>query len=163
MADANELVETLKRAAVEAMEAKKPVNVYFGEVVSAAPLKINVEQKMELGEVQLILTRNVTDFVTTVNVSWETENKEGGTGEKQLILSRNVTNFKTSITGGNIKNYYYTGSTTDSGTAPVSPSHVHAVGKIEITVHNGLVVGDEVILIRQQEGQKFIVLDRIGT
>lgn len=132
MADANELVETLKRAAVEAMEAKKPVNVYFGEVVSAAPLKINVEQKMVLGE-------------------------------KQLILSRNVTNFKTSITGGNIKNYYYTGSTTDSGTAPVSPSHVHAVGKIEITVHNGLVVGDEVILIRQQEGQKFIVLDRIGT
>ena len=132
MADANELVETLKRAAVEAMQATKPVNVYFGEVVSAAPLKINVEQKMELGE-------------------------------KQLILSRNVTNFKTSITGGNIKNYYYTGSTTDSGTAPVSPSHVHAVGKIEITVHNGLVVGDEVILIRQQEGQKFIVLDRIGT
>lgn len=132
MADANELVETLKRAAVEAMEAKKPVNVYFGKVVSAAPLKINVEQKMVLGE-------------------------------KQLILSRNVTNFKTSITGGNIKNYYYTGSTTDSGTAPVSPSHVHAVGKIEITVHNGLVVGDEVILIRQQEGQKFIVLDRIGT
>lgn len=132
LADANELVETLKRAAVEAMEAKKPVNVYFGEVVSAAPLKINVEQKMVLGE-------------------------------KQLILSRNVTNFKTSITGGNIKNYYYTGSTTDSGTAPVSPSHVHAVGKIEITVHNGLVVGDEVILIRQQEGQKFIVMDRIGT
>lgn len=132
LADANELVETLKRAAVEAMEAKKPVNVYFGEVVSAAQLQINVEQKMVLGE-------------------------------KQLILSRNVTNFKTSITGGNIKNYYYTGSTTDSGTAPVSPSHVHAVGKIEITVHNGLVVGDEVILIRQQEGQKFIVLDRIGT
>lgn len=132
LADANELVETLKRAAVEAMEAKKPVNVYFGEVVGAAPLKINVEQKMVLGE-------------------------------KQLILSRNVTDFKTSITGGNIKNYYYTGSTTDSGTAPVSPSHVHAVGKIEVTVHNGLVVGDEVILIRQQEGQKFIVLDRIGT
>lgn len=132
MADANELVETLKRAAVEAMEAKKPVNVYFGEVVSVTPLKINVEQKMELGE-------------------------------KQLILSRNVTNFKTSITGGNIKNYYYTGSTTDSGTAPVTPSHVHAVGKIEVTVHNGLVVGDKVILIRQQEGQKFIVLDRIVT
>ncbi len=132
MADANELVETLKRAAVEAMEAKKPVNVYFGEVVSAAPLKINVEQKMELGE-------------------------------KQLILSRNVTNFKTSISAGNIKNYYYTGSTEDSGTAPVSPSHVHAVGKIEVTVHNGLVVGDEVILIRQQGGQKFIVLDRIGS
>lgn len=130
--NANELVETLKRAALEAMEAKKPVNVYFGEVLSALPLKINVEQKMILGE-------------------------------KQLILSRNVTDFKTEISGGNIQNYYYTGSTADAGTAPVSPSHTHAVGKIEITVHNGLAAGDEVILIRQQEGQKFIVLDRIGT
>ena len=50
MPDANELVDTLKRAAVEAVEAGKPVNVYFGEVVSASPLKINVEQKMILGE-----------------------------------------------------------------------------------------------------------------
>lgn len=131
MPDANELVETLKRAALEAVEAKKPVNVYFGKVVTASPLKINVEQKMILGE-------------------------------KQLILSRNVTDFKTKISAGNIQNYYYTGSTTDSGTAPVSPAHVHAVGKIEITVHNGLVDGDEVILLRQQEGQKFIVWDRIG-
>lgn len=128
--DANELVDTLKRAAVEAVEAGKPVNVYFGEVVSASPLKINVEQKMILGE-------------------------------KQLILSRNVTDFKTKITAGNIKNYYYTGDV-NSGTAPVSPSHVHAVGTIEVTIHNGLAVGDEVILIRQQEGQRFIVVDRIG-
>ena len=130
MPDANELVDTLKRAAVEAVEAGKPVNVYFGEVVSASPLKINVEQKMILGE-------------------------------KQLVLSRNVTDFKTKITAGNIKNYYYTGDV-NSGTAPVSPSHVHAVGTIDITVHNGLAVGDGVILIRQQEGQKFIVVDRIG-
>lgn len=130
MPDANELVDTLKRAAVEAVEAKKPVNVYFGEVVSASPLKINVEQKMILGEKQLILTRNVTDF-------------------------------KTKITAGNIKNYYYTWDV-NSGTAPVSPSHVHAVGTIEVTVHNGLAVGDKVIILRQQEGQKFIVADRIG-
>lgn len=130
MPDANELVDTLKRAAVEAVEAKKPVNVYFGEVVSASPLKINVEQKMILGE-------------------------------KQLILARNVTDFKTKITAGNIKNYYYTGDV-NSGTAPVSPSHVHAVGTIEVTVHNGLAVGDKVIILRQQEGQKFIVADRIG-
>ena len=81
--------------------------------------------------------------------------------EKQLVLSRNVTDFKTKITAGNIKNYYYTGDV-NSGTAPVSPSHVHAVGTIEVTVHNGLAVGDGVILIRQQEGQRFIVVDRIG-
>ena len=127
--DANGIVKKVHQAAIDAMESTKPVNVYFGKVVSASPLKINVEQKMILGE-------------------------------KQLILSRNVTDFKTKITAGNIKNYY-TGDV-NSGTAPVSPSHVHAVGTIEVTVHNGLAVGDGVILIRQQEGQKFIVVDRIG-
>lgn len=128
--DANGIVKKVHQAAIDAMESTKPVNVYFGEVMSVSPLKIDVEQKMILGEKQLILTRNVTDF-------------------------------KTKITAGNIKNYYYTGDV-NSGTAPVSPSHVHAVGTIEVTVHNGLAVGDGVILIRQQEGQKFIVVDRIG-
>ena len=131
MPDAVELMKTIKRAALGAVKASKPVEVCFGKVTSASPLKILVEQKLPLGEGQLILTRNVT-------------------------------NFKTYITGGNVKNYYYTGSDTDGGTAPVVPSHVHAIGKVQITVHNGLVVGDEVILIRQQGGQKYIVVDRIG-
>lgn len=43
-----------------------------------------------------------------------------------------------------------------------SLSDVFAVGTIEVTVHNSLAVGDGVILIRQQEGQRFIVVDRIG-
>ena len=118
MGDANDFTKAIKRAAMDAMAASKPVNVFFGKVTSASPLKINVEQKMTLGEKQLVLTRNV-------------------------------------------KNYYYTGDI-DSGTAPVSPDHVHAIGKVNIKVHNALKVGDEVVLIRQQEGQKFIVVDRLG-
>lgn len=131
MPDAVGIAKKIKRAAIEAQESTKPVEICFGKVTSDSPLKILVEQKLPLGEGQLILTRNVT-------------------------------NFKTYITGGNVKNYYYTGNDTDGGTAPVVPSHVHAIGKVQITVHNGLVVGDEVILIRQQGGQKYIVVDRIG-
>lgn len=132
MPNANELVDTLKRTALEAVEASRPVNIVFGEVISASPLKINVEQKMILGS-------------------------------KQLVLSRNVTEHKVRITGGNIQNYYYVGTPPNASTVPVEPSHKHAVGTIEITVHNGLVVGDKVILARQQKGQKFIVLDRVAT
>lgn len=131
MPDANKLVRAIKKAAREAWEASKPVNVFFGEVKSVNPLKINVEQKMILGKAQLVLARNVTEH-------------------------------KVSITAGNIKDYYYKGSAPDKETLPVSPSHVHAVGEMEITIHNDLKVGDEVILIRQQEGQKFVVIDRIG-
>lgn len=128
MPDANGLVSAMKRAAKEEREASKPVNVVFGQVISISPLQINVEQQMVLGEKQLVLARNVTDYITQVTVSWNTENRSGGSGESSFS------------------------------------SHNHAItGKKQITVHNGLAVGDEVILVRQQKGQKFIVLDRIGT
>ena len=129
LADANGLVEAMKRAARDERESSKPVNVYFGEVVSVAPLKINVEQKMVLGESQLILTRNVTDYMTTVTVQWNTE----------------------------------IGVLSSDGKTTAPPPHLHGiVGQKNFLMHNALEVGDEVILIRQQEGQKFIVVDRIG-
>ena len=81
-------------------------------------------------------------------------------GEAQLVLTRNVTDYKTKITGGNVQNYYYTGDI-ESGTAPVSPSHVHAVGKITVTIHNALTVGEEVVLMKQKGGQVYLVLDRV--
>lgn len=144
MADAIELVEALKRAAIEAVESLKPVNVYFGKVVSASPLKLNVEQKMTLGEKQLILSRNVTDFKVFVSADWETDSSLG-------------THYHT-VNGTDAG-----GDTVDLTTGEKNLSHTHKItGKKKVTVHNGLVVGDEVILIRQQEGQKFIVVDRIG-
>lgn len=142
--DANELVALLKKAALDAVEASKPVNVYFGEVLSASPLKINVEQKMILGEKQLILSRNVTDFTRMVTVDWLTESS----------LSTHTHTVQGS--DGN-------GDSIDLTTGAKNLAHTHKItGKKKIIVHNGLVVGDEVILIRQQEGQKFIVWDRIG-
>ena len=122
MPDANGFVKAVKRAALDAVEAARPVNVYFGRVVSVSPLKINVEQKMILGAGQLVLARNVTDFRTKVTVDWESEPAEAG-----------------------------------------DQDHTHEIaGKKEITLHNALTAGDEVILVRQQEGQKYIVIDRTG-
>lgn len=106
LADASGFLEIIKKAALEAQTAAKPVHVQFGEVISAAPLKICVEQKMLLGEAQLILARNVTEYKTAVTVQGETRK--------------------------------------------------------DIVIHNALKERDKVILIRQQEGQKFIVVDRIG-
>lgn len=131
MPDAVELTKAIKRAAVDAVKASKPVEVCFGKVTGVAPLKIAVEQKLELGEAQLILCRNVTEY-------------------------------KTCVTAGNVQDAYYVGVPPDVTTLPVNPPHVHAVGKIQITVHNGLAVGDAVVLLRQQGGQKYIVVDKIG-
>ncbi len=132
MPDAADLIKVIKRAAVEVVAASKPAEVCFGKVTSVSPLKILVEQKLLLGEAQLVLTRNVTDYQTV-------------------------------ITGDNVKDYYYVGKFPDAVIEkPLNPPHKHAVGRIDIIVHNGLVVGDEVLLIRQQGGQKYVVVDRLG-
>ena len=82
--------------------------------------------------------------------------------EKHLILTQNVTEYKTYISGGNIKNFYYRGEPMGEDVVELEPPHVHAIGKVQITVHNGLAVGEEVILLRQQGGQKYLVLGRVG-
>lgn len=144
MHDANELVKRLKQAAIDAMESTKPVSVFFGEVVDINPLRINVEQKMILGENQLILSRNVTDFSTEVSIAWATQSSLSS--HSHMVKGKDSNNDTVELTSGN-----------------TNLAHNHDVsGKKKITIHNGLVVGDTVLLIRQQEGQKYMVWDRIG-
>ena len=57
-------------------------------------------------------------------------------GKSQLVLAREVTDYTTEITVDGEKK--------------------------KITIHNGLVVGNEVILLRQQDGQKYIVVHKTG-
>jgi hypothetical protein len=72
-------VEVVKNAALEAVEASKPVNLLFGQVISVSPLKIQVDQKAVYTEKMLVLTRNVTDFEVDVAVSCQTEAAGGHT------------------------------------------------------------------------------------
>lgn len=74
-------VELVKKAAVEAVDATKPVHLLFGEVISVSPLKIQVDQKSIYTEKMLVLTRNVTDFEVDMSVSHITENRAGGSGD----------------------------------------------------------------------------------
>ena len=78
-------------------------------------------------------------------------------GAAQLVLTRNVTDFKTKVT------IDWTTGTKSGGSGDSSfASHSHSVsGKKDITIHNGLAVGDEVILLKQKGGQKYLVLDRV--
>ena len=74
-------VEVVKKAALEAVEAAKPVQLLFGQVVGINPLKIAVDQKVVLTEKMLLLCQSVTDFTTDVTLSWRTDETSGGAGE----------------------------------------------------------------------------------
>ena len=106
MHDANDFLNIVKKAALDAVNADKPSDFCFGKFTSVKPLKIQVEQKMTLGAAQLVLTRNVTTHNVKVTLEGSTE-------------------------------------------------------KTEMTIHNELAVGDEVILLKRKGGQKYLVLDRV--
>lgn len=77
-----DFLSLLKRAAIEAVEAGKPVKVMFGEVKAINPLQIMVEQKLPLTEEFLILTEAVKDHEHEITVvDWQTENASGGGGD----------------------------------------------------------------------------------
>lgn len=126
MPDYTGLVKAMKQAALDAVDAKKPVAVYYGTVKSESPLKIDVEQKMTLSEAQLVLTKAVLDHYVDIEVKHITEKRGGGSGY------------------------------------PAYESHDHEYkGRKKIMIYNGLKKGEKVLLIRFQEGQKFVVWDRV--
>lgn len=65
-------------------------------------------------------------------------------GVAQLILTRNVTNYTTTAT--------VSWNTTKGDTV---------TGTKKITINNGLAAGEKVVLVRQDGGQKFLVMDRV--
>lgn len=101
----NAFLENVKRAAIEAVLAKKPFAFLHGTVISANPLKVRVDQKLELSASQLILTNAVRDYAVTVT---------GKEGTEQVFR-----------------------------------------------VQLALKTGEQVLLLRADGGQKFLILDRV--
>jgi len=136
LGEAFALLECIKKAAVDAVKNEKPVEVTVGRVVSTAPLRIQVSQKLILEGDQLILTDAVQDFTVDMTVEHQTEDETAHTHAVQDT---------------------YTGGGTTSPT-----NHRHAyTGRKRFTVHLGLAMGERVVLQRLQGGQRYIVLNRI--
>lgn len=134
MSDLNDLVSLIKQASKEMTDSMKPCDFLFGVVISADPLKIQVEQKITLNKNQLMLSRNVTDYETEITISgdygWITEDTQNGVKLQSLSLAQN---------------------------------HKHDIklDKKKIKIHNALKKDEKVILLRAGGGQKYLVIDRV--
>lgn len=170
------LTELIKQAAIEAVGASNPTAFYFGTVTSTSPLIINVEQKMDLTEEFLILTRAVKDYEVEMTVDHKTDSVSldanhshnatvnstvDGTCDVQIqnTVTPNTTKVESKATSTLDIN---ADVDVDIDTRNINLSHSHSYsGKKKFTVHNGLKKGEKVILIRMQGGQQFVVLDRM--
>ena len=140
MADAAALMKLIKRTAMDAVQADKPVEVCFGKVMSEAPLQILVEQKLLLGEKQLVLTKAVTDHWVDIEVSHYTVND----------AFMNPDHIHKTPHGYS-----------DEGNLDTTHKHEYS-GRKRIMIYNGLKVGENVLLVRFDKGQRFVVLDRVS-
>ena len=165
MLDSNDLLAAIKRAATEAAEASQPADFCFGKVISTNPLKISVEQKMVLSSAQLVLTRNVTEYKVDMTVNHTTDTVD--------LQHNHSFNGNADVYSGNTDtggtnephkhSYSHTHSfsgNTENSSANLNHSHKYSGRKIFV-VHNGLSVGESVVLIKQKGGQKYLVLDRV--
>ena len=142
MADAAQLVRIIKQTAMDAVQADKPVEVCVGKVMSESPLQILVEQKLLLGEKQLVLTKAVTDHWVDIEVSHYTVNDA----------------FMNPAHTHNVPAHP---AVTDLGNLDTTHKHAYK-GRKKIMIYNGLKVGENVLLVRFDKGQRFVVLDRVS-
>lgn len=127
-----EFVDLFRMAALQLMTTLQLSNVEFGNVTSVNPLEITLDQKTKLTSNYLTLSNAVKDHSVDITVSWNTED-----------------NTHKHANGNN-------------GQPTADVTHKHTIsGRKRITIHNGLTLGERVILLRKQGGQEYVVLDRI--
>lgn len=157
-----DLIETVKKIVQGVLNESSPCNVLFGTVTSANPLEITVEQKLKLTKEFLILTKNVVNYTTTATVEWNT-NQVNQNATHEHSINGNI-NVESSITpndnNAEISNTISSNLSTSKYTKDLSHQH-SIIGTKSITINNTLKVNDKVILLRQSEGQKYVVLDKI--
>lgn len=127
------LYESIKRIVVNVLFTLHLSDYCHGKVTKVNPLNINITSQHVLTESFLQLTNAVSDHDVDITVSWTTVENEHKHGN------------------GN------------QGQDTLPSTHNHNIqGRKKITIHNGLTVGEEVLLLRKQGGQSYIVLDRIN-
>ena len=159
------LIETIKKISQGAEEASAPSDVLYGIVTNISPLEITVEQKLVLTQEFLILTKNVKDYTVDVSVEWNTES-ESLNANHSHTLSGDLSVTSTAIVNPNPDNISVSINNEVSNSMSVEQkninlTHEHSIsGRKQITIHNGLKLNDNVILLQQQGGNNFIVIDK---
>ena len=159
------LGEVIKKMAVGANDANAPTSVLFGTVTSVEPLEITVEQKLKLTKEFLVLTKNVKDYTVNVTMDWNTETTSLNANHSHSTEVNSNISVSSDISP-NDNNQKITNNVTGEVSVSVEQknidlTHKHSIkGTKSIMVHNALKINDNVILIQQQGGNNFVVLDK---
>lgn len=86
MSEYTQMLEIIKRAAIEAVGAAKPFSFTYGTVTKTSPLTISIDQKLELKPAQLLLTNAVREYAAETSAGKIILKMGLKLGEKVLLL-----------------------------------------------------------------------------
>lgn len=131
------MINAIKELIENLLERKKLSKLVFGTVENISPLKIRIDQKHLLEEEDLILSHLVKDYYVDITVQHSTDSIYGS--------------WNTSHGHPNVGN----------NSIPIKHEHEYK-GRKKILIHNGLLKGEKVVMIREEGGQLYYILDRIN-
>ncbi len=145
-ADVRAIFDLMKKTAAQTTKDGKPSDVLFGTVTSTTPLRVRVNQKLELEENQLILTNAVRDYEVKLTT-------KGDDNEPTVTTTQPV----------NDGHYTETAAYAGGGADPTAfMVHNHAYsGDKWFKVNLALKIGEKVILLRCAGAQQYVILDRV--
>jgi hypothetical protein len=83
------LVQLIKKIAMDAVRAAKMCDYVTGVVTSEDPLKVKITNSFEIGEEFLVVPQSMTDHEVEVTIKkeygWKTKNRSGGTGDDIVL------------------------------------------------------------------------------
>ena len=131
------MIDVIKEVIEKLLERKKMTKLEFGIVESVKPLTVRIDAKKLLQEEDLILSHLVKDYYVDITVQHSTDSIHG---------SWNTTH-----------------AHPNAGDNAIPTDHEHEYkGRKKILIHNALLKGEKVIMIRQEGGQIYYILDRIN-
>ena len=95
------LIEIMKRAAMDATDNSKPVDLRYGTVVSASPLKVQVTNQFTIPSSMLVVPQHLTKYTLSVSMDWTTGNSSGGSGDSAFASHNHSVNGTKTITINN--------------------------------------------------------------
>ena len=135
MSDMSDFLGVMQGVAGNVQKNSELVNLVFGKVETIKPLTIRVDAQTLLIEKELILTHLVRDYEVDIEVSHQTVNDD--------IL--NTLHNHPGVPDNSFDSHHY---------------HAYQ-GRKKIKIYQGLQIGEGVLMIKEQGGQRHVIIDRL--
>lgn len=67
------LLNLIKQASLDAVNAQVPMQITYGTVVSESPLSVNIDSKLTLQEIHLEVVKSLSDYEVDIEFSGATQ------------------------------------------------------------------------------------------